>query len=310
MHKCPKCSNSYESLNSLRIHAQKLHKLSSENLFLNLFLNGIKQLCACGCQENVKFNGLIIGYSKFAWGHQSRINNNWGHNDKALKNSQEIRREMWKNGEIVPWCKGLTKEDPRIRSIIEKMNTKERGDKISKSLTGKKKSKEHVEKITDHMRKFWAIEENKQKQSERHAKSIQDGMLTRATKVNGYFSNHKKATNEKIYYRSLFELNAILFLEKTNNIISYTYEPYRLSYKNNSGNVRTYVVDFIVTYDTGKQIIVEIKPNCFTNVDRYAINKHKFDAARKYAEENNMTFEVWTEKTHPFLKTPLDSNTL
>jgi hypothetical protein len=37
---------------------------------------------------------------------------------------------MWENGEIQPWCKGLTKEDPKIKGMLERMNTPERAKKI------------------------------------------------------------------------------------------------------------------------------------------------------------------------------------
>jgi hypothetical protein len=155
MFKCPECDFVVESINSLRIHASKKHDIESESLYVRVVLNGIKPACECGCGSETKFHGLLKGYSKFAWGHGAKINNNWGHNKQAFNKSLETRRKMWENGEIQGWCKGLTKEDPRVASIIEKMNTPERAKKISESLTGKLKSDTHKEKISKHMKSYW-----------------------------------------------------------------------------------------------------------------------------------------------------------
>lgn len=111
--KCPVC-NSYETqdLDSLRIHGQKKHNISSKNLYIAIFTEDKQEpTCSCGCEEVPKFWTLQRGYAKFVRGHSSRINNNWGHNKDALSKSQNVRREMRKNGEITAWCKGKSKED-------------------------------------------------------------------------------------------------------------------------------------------------------------------------------------------------------
>ena len=212
MFKCPECEYQHENLNSLRIHASKMHKISSEDLYLSVVLGGDKPTCICGCGEFTKFNGLIAGYSEYRQGHVARIINNWGHNEKAQEKSQNTRREMWKNGEIKAWCKGLTKEDPRIQAIIQKMNTPERAQKLSKALTGVPKSQSHRAKIRQNMRDYWSKEENKSKQSKRQSESIMNGMLTKVTRVHGYYEDAKKSSKLPVYYRSNFELNAIEFI--------------------------------------------------------------------------------------------------
>ena len=110
MYKCPKCERSFEGLDSIRIHWNKLHHSNSRELHLLLFLNGIEPLCACGCGKVPRFLSLQVGYSKYIPGHQARVHNNWGHNVAAREKSQASRRESIANGEWEPWNKGETKD--------------------------------------------------------------------------------------------------------------------------------------------------------------------------------------------------------
>jgi|694.fasta_scaffold46071_5 hypothetical protein len=297
MLKCPQCDFQIESINSLRIHASKKHDISSEDLYIQVVLKGIKPTCECGCGSDTKFNGLVNGYSKFVWGHASKVNNNWGHNKEAFKKSLTTRRKMWENGEIQGWCKGLTKDDPRIASIIEKMNTPERSEKISRSLTGKSKSESHKQKISEHMKSYWGKETNRERQSLEQAERVKNGLLTKCTRVHGYFNNSKKSSKPNVYYRSLFELNAILHLESNEDVISYTFEPYNIEYSF-EGKIRHYIIDCLIEYKDGTKRIVEFKPNCHVTHDK---NVAKFQSAQKFATENGFIFEIWTEKSHRFL---------
>lgn len=111
IYNCPLCSYFHENLLSLSIHYRNQHKKSSKELYITLYCDGVEPKCACGCGEEVKFHTLFVGFSRFRKGHQSRVNNNWGHNKTSLKKSQETRRLMHKNKEITVWNKGKTKED-------------------------------------------------------------------------------------------------------------------------------------------------------------------------------------------------------
>jgi hypothetical protein len=70
-----------------------------------LFNEGVEPSCACGCGSQVKFHGIKVGFSKFKWGHQSKVKNNWGNNVTAQKKSQDVRREMHKRREVKIWNK-------------------------------------------------------------------------------------------------------------------------------------------------------------------------------------------------------------
>lgn len=296
MLKCPKCDYQIDNINSLRIHAAKQHKISSKDLYHAVVSQGMPAVCKCGCGEETSFISLQKGYNDYVQGHASRVNNNWGHNDAAFQKSLDTRRKMWESGDIKGWCAGLTKEDPRVAAIIQKMNTPERAEKISKALTGKKKSDDHKKKISENMSAYWSSEANRSKQSFRQAECIRNGMLTKATRVHGFYENPSKSSSS-VYYRSLFELNAILHLEKDEKVSSYKFEPFRIEYRHDD-KVRYYIVDCLVEYRDGRKVLIEFKPNCHIGD---AKNQAKFSAASTFALNEGMTFEVWSEKTHPFL---------
>ncbi len=296
MFKCPSCDYEINNMNSLRIHASKKHNISSEDLYVEVVLKGVKPTCKCGCGTATKFHGPLQGYSEYVWGHAAKINNNWGHNELAKEKSLKTRKGMWERGEIKGWCAGLTKEDPRIASIVEKMNTPERAKKISDSLSGKKKSDAHKAKIKEQMQAYWSDEDNKAKQSLRQAECVKNGMLTKATRVHGYFENPKKSS-KLVYYRSLFELNAVLYFESNADIISYEMEPYRIQYEHDE-KIRNYVIDCLIEYADGRKLLIELKPSCHLKDPK---NLAKFNAAELFALKMNMSFEIWTEKTHPFI---------
>jgi len=132
---CPVCKE-YESsdLDSIRIHSQKKHKLSSIELYSHLFLNGTEVKCACGCGEVPKFWSLQRGFAKYVRGHSARVNNNWGHNEAAREKSLKKRRDegLWSRD---PWNRGKTKENDTEFAIISERaynSAKERSRKSQK----------------------------------------------------------------------------------------------------------------------------------------------------------------------------------
>lgn len=121
---CPRCNYSAKGSNALRVHASKSHSMSSEELYLTIQLDNIRPACKCGCGEHTKFNSFQRGYSDYAWGHVSRVKNNWGHNAAAKGNSLKKRRQegLWSK---TPWNRGKRKEsDPRIARAADTMHQK------------------------------------------------------------------------------------------------------------------------------------------------------------------------------------------
>lgn len=132
--KCPACEKQSDVI-SLQKHCVRAHKISSEDLYVTLFLNGIKPKCLCGCGVTPKYHRLGYGYSKFLPNHSIRVHNNWGHNPKALAKSHATCRIKRANGEMPAWSKGLTKEtDIRLQATSEtnrKTWTPEKREKYS-----------------------------------------------------------------------------------------------------------------------------------------------------------------------------------
>lgn len=113
---CKYCQKELETIDSLRIHSAKIHKLSSQQVYDTYFLEGDRPKCKCGCGNDVPFNTLQKGYKEWIRGHISKVNNNWGHNKTAIENSVKTRRERFETGDIQVWNVGLTKEtDDRVK---------------------------------------------------------------------------------------------------------------------------------------------------------------------------------------------------
>lgn len=120
-YQCPNCELRIDTLFKFQNHCVKKHKLDIRRLYIDMFLGGKEPTCACGCGKNVKFHSLSRGMSKFIPGHQSRVNNNWGHNKEALDKSHQTMREKRAEGEYPAWNKGLSKEtDERVAAYGRK----------------------------------------------------------------------------------------------------------------------------------------------------------------------------------------------
>lgn len=115
--KCPYCHLSFQSYISLARHATRSHKKTPEELLADYKYGGVRPTCKCGCGRETmidyetKEDDGIIKFRDFVRGHQSRVKNNWGHNDKAKEKSASTRREQYKSGERIQWNKGLSYEE-------------------------------------------------------------------------------------------------------------------------------------------------------------------------------------------------------
>ena len=181
-----------------------------------------------------------------------------------------------------PWNKDLTKDDdPRIqaRGCFKKGHpawnsglTKETDERVAKYSVPKSLE----------ARKAIAIASSKR---------VMDGVL-RTPK----FYKHGWITLDrlgiKVYYRSSYELRALLLLDNYSGVIKVSSESIRIEYKKEDESIHYYIPDLLVTTIDGLTYIVEIKPKGFVGASE---NQIKFEAARKYAAKHNMIFLVWTE---------------
>ena len=169
---CPYCERHFETYNGLCKHvfSDKLPhgEITQEKLLADFKYNGVRPTCKCGCGEctEVSYEGGIH-FNEYIKGHQSRIHNNWGHNENAKLKSAETRRIQYKTGERVQWNKGKpwkeTYSEEKIEELIKQYSNEDRNNKISAALKGVPKSEEHAEKCRENGRSEKSIIANREK---------------------------------------------------------------------------------------------------------------------------------------------------
>ena len=104
------------------------------------------------------------------------------------------------------------------------------------------------------------------------------------TGIHGYFTSHKN--NKTFYFRSLLELNYLIILEENKEVNKYQVEPFQIPLKD---NIHHYTPDFLVNGQEIKELKTSKHLSYTKEDERFA---EEIAAALKYANENNMTFEV------------------
>jgi very-short-patch-repair endonuclease len=191
MVKCKKCEREFETLDSLRRHNKQKHGVDAEKTYIEYVLEGVEPTCKCGCGEKPKYLGIDAGFRDFIRGHAARVNNNWGHNPEALKKSHETQKKMHDAGTLKVWNDGLTKEDLRVAENTRKtMSNPERGNNISKALTGIAKSDDHKLKLSETASIRWLNQDERDKQSVRLiSRLIKNNHRNKKTKLESTFEN-------------------------------------------------------------------------------------------------------------------------
>jgi hypothetical protein len=175
---------------------------------------------------------------------------------------------------------------------------------VAHPLLGKNLTAEHKQKLSDIKIKqgSWKGENNpayggqskevREKMSKTRAERIQSGEIKLSK---GEYIFFQKA-NKEVFARSSWEKDYIQKIDQDQDILSAIFEPFVISYQYDQG--RNYIPDILIFYKDGTKKLIEIKPSCFLDAE---INKCKFSAAQQYCEEKGMIFEVWTEKSNPYL---------
>jgi hypothetical protein len=122
----------------------------------------------------------------------------------------------------------------------------------------------------------------------------------------------------KIIYRSLLERRFMVFCDNNSNVLKWASEELSIPYFSPIDNrMHLYYVDFIIEVKAAdgkvKTYLVEIKPERQTKqpkdsqnkskrtflkeMSTWTINNRKWQAAEKFAKENNWEFKIITEKT-------------
>ena len=156
---CPYCGKEFHNFNSLSKHVvrYKVHgDVTKEKLLCDVKYGGVRPLCKCGCGEEtpISYQGGAH-FCDYVQGHQSRVVNNWGHNEHAKKKSAETRSQQYKSGERQQWNKGVkwveSYDEETVKKLQSILHSKERAERISNSLKGVPKTAEQVEKMRQYM---------------------------------------------------------------------------------------------------------------------------------------------------------------
>jgi len=110
-----------------------------------------------------------------------------------------------------------------------------------------------------------------------------------------YVQPKNKYMNQQEFpeYRSSWELQFMKFCESSKMIEKWSTESIAIPYiRPDDGQIHRYFPDFFIKMKDNNYLI-EIKPS---NQRNNPINKSKWEAAQKWAKENNFVFLVLTEK--------------
>lgn len=179
--------------------------------------------------------------------------------------------------------------------MLGKNHSNETKQKMSEAHNGIKFTEEHCKNISEGRKKMLAetggfTQEHRQKLSQATAKQYLEGFNPQLHHKKGW---HKSQKAGEIFYRSSYEKKAYLILDKDENVINYKTENIQIKFFNPIKNMDSiYLVDIEVEYKNQKRKIIEIKPEKWLK-DQIVILK--IEAAKKYAKESNIEFEVWTE---------------
>ncbi len=121
-----------------------------------------------------------------------------------------------------------------------------------------------------------------------------------------------RGETSKCVFRSSLERRFMKYCDKWEHIVQWNCEVVKIPYIcRTDGQKHTYIMDFWIRTNTGKQYLVEVKPHEFTSapkiperktknyynkVTMWGKNQSKWEAAEKYAQKRGMEFKILTEK--------------
>ena len=134
-----------------------------------------------------------------------------------------------------------------------------------------------------------------------------------------YSGRYKVKNREKykgdvdgVIFRSMWERHCFKWCDENKEIKSWSSEEVVIPYFYDvDKKYHRYFMDLKITFKSGKTILVEIKPEKETQPPKkpdkskryiseamtYVKNRNKWQAASKFAKDNNWGFQIWTEKT-------------
>jgi very-short-patch-repair endonuclease len=221
---CKTCQKECEGINSLRSHSIQKHNISSEKIYVDYILNGVKPKCECGCGKTTKFISIGKGFSKFIQSHHNRVSgkNNFHKDPKTHQKAIETQKKNWKEGKYVGWWENKTPETlDKIEGIKTKLrNNKERGEKISKKLKGVPKTNESKKKNSEtQIKRYKNNPKLKEESSIRRIKWLKSTLSNKKTKIEFKFESILNLLNVKHEFQYEFQKRLFDFKIEYKNIL-------------------------------------------------------------------------------------------
>jgi len=254
-----------------------------------------QRLCLCGC--GASFVCKVNSKKMYMHGH----NNRGSHINAGIKRTAEFKENLRqfnlsdKNPRRKPReeriCKcGCGKTFVCMvassRAYINGHNGRITNKGEKNGMFGRKYTKEESVMHSIRMTGFKRTSEQKKNYSIAAAKRIASGK-------NHSFGEHGHLIlprlGEKIYYASSYEKAALLNIDKCEFVSFIQKDKLRLPYELSDG-FHCYVVDFVITLNTGHICLVEVKADWALND---LVTKTKLEVAKRFAEENGFVFQVW-----------------
>jgi len=115
----------------------------------------------------------------------------------------------------------------------------------------------------------------------------------------------------EVVYRSLWEKSCFKWCDSNSKVKKWSSEEVVIPYLYDvDKRYHRYFMDLKIVYESGKTVLVEVKPahqtqkpeypgrktkKYLTESLTYIKNQNKWKAAKKYAKERDWSFEIWTE---------------
>jgi len=172
-------------------------------------------------------------------------------------------------------------------------------DFTGKNNPFKKSIERSEEKRKDHKERCKKIWEERDKEyrevfGEKISKSLASSKQFEDVK---FHKNHKSGflnleKSGKIFFRSSWEENVCLSLQKSNIVKKFKLEPFIIPYTDKDNRKRWTRIDFYIVLNNNRIILFEVKPKGLLTYDN---NSQKINGYKNYCKDNHMQFKLITE---------------